>query len=61
MPKQLLLAAREAESGEAEAEKRAHGGFGHMIELQHTARGKLKSAQRRSVIIASCWQQAEVF
>jgi transposase len=30
-------------------------------ELQHTARGKLKSAQRRSVIIASCWQQAELF
>jgi hypothetical protein len=30
-------------------------------ELQHTARGKLKSAQRRSAIIASCWQQAELF
>jgi transposase len=30
-------------------------------ELRHTARGKLKSAQRRSVIIASCWQQAELF
>src|SRR5437667_9738615 len=30
-------------------------------ELQHTTRGKLKSAQRRSVIIASCWQQAELF
>ena len=29
--------------------------------LQYTARGKLKSAQRRSVIIASCWQQAELF
>ena len=29
-------------------------------ELQETARGKLKSAQRRSVIIASCWQQAEL-
>ncbi len=30
-------------------------------ELQHTTRGKLKSAQRRSIIIASCWQQAELF
>ena len=30
-------------------------------ELQHTTRGKLKSAQRRSLIIASCWQQAELF
>ena len=30
-------------------------------ELQHTTRGKLKSAQRRSVIIASCWQQAALF
>jgi hypothetical protein len=25
------------------------------------ARGKLKSAQRRSLIIPSCWQQAELF
>ncbi len=24
-------------------------------ELRHTARGRLKSAQRRSVIIAACW------
>ena len=32
-----------------------------LTELRHTARGKLKSAQRRSVIIASCWQQAELF
>lgn len=30
-------------------------------ELQSTTRGKLKSAQRRSVIIASCWQQAALF
>ena len=30
-------------------------------ELQHTTRGKLKSAQRRSLIIASCWQQAKLF
>jgi hypothetical protein len=30
-------------------------------QLRHTTRGKLKSAQRRSVIIASCWQQAELF
>jgi transposase len=30
-------------------------------ELRHTARGKLRSAQRRSVIIAACWQQAELF
>jgi transposase len=29
--------------------------------LRHTARGRLKSAQRRSAIIASCWQQAELF
>jgi transposase len=32
-----------------------------LAELQHTARGKLKSAQRRSVTIASCWQQAALF
>jgi transposase len=30
-------------------------------DLQHTTRGKLQSAQRRSVIIASCWQQAKLF
>jgi transposase len=30
-------------------------------ELQHATRSKLRSAQRRSVIIASCWQQAELF
>jgi transposase len=32
-----------------------------LAELQYTARGKLKSAQRRSAIIASCWAQAELF
>jgi hypothetical protein len=32
-----------------------------LAELQHTARGRLKSAQRRSAIIASCWAQAELF
>ena len=32
-----------------------------LAELQHTARGKLKSAQRRSAIVASCWAQAELF
>ena len=32
-----------------------------LAELQHTARGKLKSAQRRSAIIASCWAQAALF
>jgi transposase len=32
-----------------------------LTELQHTARGKLKSAQRRCAIIASCWKQAELF
>lgn len=32
-----------------------------LTELQQTARGKLKSAQRRSTIIASCWAQAELF
>ena len=30
-------------------------------ELRHATRGKLKSAQRRNVIIASCWEQAELF
>lgn len=30
-------------------------------DLRHTTRSKLKSAQRRSVIIASCWQQAALF
>ena len=29
-------------------------------DLQVTARGKLKSAQRRGAIIAACWQQAEL-
>ncbi len=33
----------------------------NFAELRHTARGKLKSAQRRSAIVASCWQQAELF
>ena len=32
-----------------------------LAELQHTARGRLKSAQRRSAIIASCWAQVELF
>ena len=32
-----------------------------MIELQDSARGKLKSARRRCAIIASCWKQAELF
>lgn len=32
-----------------------------LAEPQHTTRNKLKSAQRRSGIIASCWQQAELF
>jgi len=32
-----------------------------LAELRHTTRGKLKSAQRRSSSIASCWQQAELF
>ena len=32
-----------------------------LAELQHTARGKLKSAQRRSAIIVVCWAQAELF
>jgi transposase len=31
-----------------------------LAELQHTARSKLRSAQRRNVIIASCWQQSEL-
>ena len=31
-----------------------------LTELQHTTRSKLRSAQRRSVIIASCWVQAEL-
>jgi transposase len=29
--------------------------------LAHTARGKLKSAQRRSTLIAAFWKQAELF
>jgi transposase len=32
-----------------------------LTELASTARSKLKSAQRRSSIIAACWQQAELF
>lgn len=32
-----------------------------LTELQRTARGKLKSAQRRSAIIASCWKQQDLF
>ena len=30
-------------------------------ELATTARGKLRSAQRRRTIITACWQQAELF
>lgn len=30
-------------------------------ELRYSARCKLKSAQRRSTIVASCWAQAELF
>jgi transposase len=30
-------------------------------DLRQTTRTKLKSAQRRNVIIASCWQQADLF
>ena len=30
-------------------------------ELHHGARSKLKSAQRRSSIIAACWSQADLF
>jgi transposase len=33
----------------------------NFTELRDTARGKLKSAQRRSLIIASCWRQADLF
>jgi len=32
-----------------------------LAELHHGARAKLKSAQRRSSIIAACWTQAELF
>jgi transposase len=32
-----------------------------LAQLQQTARAKLKSGQRRSAIIASCWTQAELF
>lgn len=32
-----------------------------LTDLAATARSKLKSAQRRSSIIAACWQQAELF
>lgn len=32
-----------------------------LAELQHSARGKLKSAQRRCAIVASCWAQAKLF
>ena len=30
-------------------------------DLRQTTRGKLKSAQRRNPIVASCWQQAGLF
>lgn len=29
--------------------------------LQQTARSKLRSAPRRTLIIAACWKQAELF
>lgn len=29
--------------------------------LQQTARSKLRSAPRRTAIIAACWKQAELF
>ena len=32
-----------------------------LTELQQSARGKLRSAQRRHSIIACCWTQAELF
>ena len=32
-----------------------------LTELQHGARSKLKSAQRRSTIVAACWAQASLF
>jgi transposase len=32
-----------------------------LTELRHSARGKLRSAQRRPAIVASCWAQAELF
>ena len=32
-----------------------------LTELHHGARIKLKSAQRRSSVIAACWAQAELF
>jgi len=32
-----------------------------LTELRHNARGKLKSAQRRFAVVASCWAQAELF
>ena len=32
-----------------------------LTELQHGARSNLKSAQRRSTIIAACWSQASLF
>ncbi|MFN5079924.1 MAG: IS630 family transposase, partial [Burkholderiales bacterium] len=33
----------------------------HLGELHATARNKLKSAQKRPSIIASCWQQATLW
>lgn len=33
----------------------------NMQALHQTARGKLRSAQRRIAIIAACWKQAELF
>lgn len=32
-----------------------------LSELRHSARCKLRSAQKRSAIVASCWAQAELF
>jgi transposase len=34
---------------------------GSITELTHTARGKLRSAQRRPTLIAAFWKQAELF
>ena len=33
----------------------------NLTQLRTTARGKLKSAQRRRSIIVACWKQAELF
>ena len=33
----------------------------NLLVLQKTARGELRSAQRRTAIIAACWKQADLF